>query len=695
MSALNRLDAQIDHEYAAQVCVEAADVRAQCDAATDPSEVALLERAASIFQAAVDVVELHRGGKNDSQLPRITIQTHVDTAQRLIRTLPQVQKLVTALNKVKVDLAATVTTEGSCRDAAMLRVWRILRTEQESAILKYEKLIKDAIYGDGLGDLSGGLIAYLLATVTNIVQEIVACRQRAVFYKQIAVQSLQKDQSSGLANKCWTQAAVHMEAAAQVCIDVILKGEYFTEELKNVPDWKSHCEHSKHLLCIVESVEPAEFFYMAFKHRALPDADTRQNGTRVAIFYEQAAALLYEKQKKYDMDDIESTIDDVVKFYKNAITRFNVPTLVPAEELRLWETASECGMMACNTEIDAFIVHVHWYSAFCLAKELLALPELKRKMKDATVLKARLALEICAAQTKVPEALLGYETCLSVLSDLPSAARASAEFSALRQYHIALLEHVIDAQQTVLGANAFTVPADVKKVFSRMFKKEHRVPKLQSHAQALLLRTKCHHRMRDREGAERDKWDEAYRAVKDVCQTYMLCAVELPAGQNSPSTQDHLVYLEAVARCYVGAAESIVLHPLSANDSTILSEAEQSTAGAWEEAVEMCKAASAVSTTGAVDSRNAFVAIERHLWVAEQAQAMVDAVRRGDPPKQVREMISHGEVLKEVALAAGGVYRQPEQQEVIDRFNEAETRAKVAAELRRSRGLSTTAYPSS
>ena len=75
MSALNRLDAQIDHEYAAQVCVEAGDVRAQCDAATDPSEVALLERAASLFQAAVDVVELHRGGKNGSQLSRMTIET--------------------------------------------------------------------------------------------------------------------------------------------------------------------------------------------------------------------------------------------------------------------------------------------------------------------------------------------------------------------------------------------------------------------------------------------------------------------------------------------------------------------------------------------------------------------------------------------------------------------------------------------
>eukprot|EP01032_Pedospumella_encystans_P009884 gene9884-11599_t len=694
MSALNRIDAQIDHEYAAQVCAEAADVRAQCDAATDPSEVALLERAVSLFQAAVDVVELHTGGKNDSQLPRMTIQTKVDTAQRLIRTLLQVQKLVTALNNVKVDLAATVTTESSCRDATMLPVWRILCNEQKSAILKYKNLIKDAIYGDGLGDLSGGLIAFLLATVTNIVQEVVACRQRAVYYKQKAVQSLQKDQSSGLSHKCWTQASVHMEAATQVCINVILKGEYFTEDLKNVPDWKSHCEHSKHLLCIVECVlppvEPAEFFCMAFKHRALPDADTRQNGTRVAVFYERAAALLYEKQENHDMDDNESTIDDVVKFYKNAIARFNVPTLVPAEELRLWETASECGMMACNTEIDAFIVHVHWYSAFCLAKELLAFPEVKRKMKDATVLKARLALEMCAAQTKVPEALLGYETCLSVLSDLPSAVRASAEFSALRQYHIALLEHVIDAQQTVLGANAFTVPADVKKVFSRVFKKEHRVPKLQSHAQALLLRTKCHHRMRDREGAESDKWDEAYRAVKDVCQTYMLCAIELPAGQNSPSTQDHLAYLEAVARCYVGAAESIVLQPVSANDSIILSEAEQSTAEAWEEAVEICKAAATVRNTGAVDSRNAFIAVERHLWVAEQAQAMVDAVRRGDPPKQVREMITHGEVLKEVALAAGGVFRQPEQQEVLDNYDEAE-----AVELRRSRGLSTTAYPSS
>ncbi len=271
-----------------------------------------------------------------------------------------------------------------------------------------------------------------------------------------------------------------MEAAAQVCIDFILSGDYENKDLQDVLAWKSACELCKHVLCIVECVipcaeayldkargaeageksgrdpreaivwrqaadfllkmarfmftdetgvaqnmsknverdvlshgksaaEPAEFFYLAFKHRALPDADTRQNGTRVAILYERAAELLYGK---HDNTADKDTVEDVIAFYLKAIARFNSPTVVPAEELVLWETASECGKMTCDAETEDFVSQGHWLSAYCLSKEVLDLPEVKRKTKDVIVLKARVALQICAAKTTMSEALLGYETCL-------------------------------------------------------------------------------------------------------------------------------------------------------------------------------------------------------------------------------------------------------------------------------------------
>ncbi len=133
----------------------------------------------------------------------------------------------------------------------------------------------------------------------------------------------------------------------------------------------------------------------------------------------------------------------------------------------------------------------------------------------------------------------------------------------------------------------------------------------------------------------------------------------------------------------------------ASDDSTRLSEAAQTTADAWMEAVEMCKRASAVRTAGAVDSHNAFLAVERHLWTAEQAQATEDAMRRGCSKTEMMEMTSFRELLREVALVACEVYRCPEEQELIDKFNEAEARARAAAELRRSLGKRTTAYNAS
>eukprot|EP01032_Pedospumella_encystans_P008802 gene8802-10413_t len=638
------------HETAAEIYENAADVRNLLDRAINPAELALLELVAAKYQLAMEMVAAQAGKEfnilNFGEVHKIT-----DAALRLFSCIHQVRKLGAAMDELKAEHATTLAAESKCRDATMLRVWHVLRTEQKNVLSRHEQDLQQILV-DGVVTTLPLLgteteRAKRLATTTSTVREIHACRERVVMYMQESVLALQGARPSELAHKCWMKAAEHMEAAAQ--------------------------------------------------HRSLPAAATRRNGTRLAHLYERAAEILFDRSKSWVTN---STVDAALTFHAKAFNRFNDSSAaVSEEELSQWEKGCEYSKMARDTYIDNKVVAGHWSQAFHLTENTLKLCASNTKARDVAILKARVALHVCAAQTAVPHALHGYEACLAVLAEIASSP-PPRDMSGLpnRQYQLALVAQIVLLQQTTLGPNAFVVPPELQSALGRAVRKEQRLPLLQDHAQVLLLKYRC---MRVPCYLENmDRWDEALAKVNRLCAAYTYCAIDITHAQNVPDLHSRLAYKKAVARCYVGAAESFVLQPGSSNDFPTLSEAEQTTATAWDEAVEMCRKATVRKTTSESDIRLASIAVERYIWVAEQAKWAEEVVRQAMEKKvlsemslQVSEMEIFRELLRKVALAAGEVYRQPNDPHLVDAFNQVEARAKAAAELRRSQGEKVTAYP--
>ena len=408
----------------------------------------------------------------------------------------------------------------------MRRVWQTLRAEQEQALLRTEACLQDVLTSDGPIAASVELIRSLAVNekrLISTVDEVSLCHQRITLYKQKAVQSLQRDQSSGLANKCWTQAAVHMEAAAQVCINVILNGSYNNMHFDNAPKWNSRCDSTKQFVAIAENVlasagvyldkargaeagvkcgrdpreaqmwrkaaeclvqkaelqynqaistgeiwfftedteneteldetilsytQTAEYLHLAFKHRALPNADIRQNGSRVASWYECAAELLYRL-----MDSHDTMAETVLAFHEQAIDRLNKREEISKEELVLWDKGCAYGMLACNTSPVSNLIARHWAGAFLLTEKVLQASAFKRITSNAQI-----ALHVCAAEATSLQVQIVYEACINELTTIGVHNLESAD----TKYRLALLAHMIDSEKTAVGKVFFLVPPELR-----------------------------------------------------------------------------------------------------------------------------------------------------------------------------------------------------------------------------------------
>ena len=417
MSALQRPHL---YQHAVEICSKAIEVRARIDRSELDAEIKILERASSNLQRALEIIEANAedGLSETFNTIKFTNQALIAAANQLIQNADRAFEFVAAVDNRKAELACTVNAESKCRDPTMRRVWKILRAEQEEALSKTEACLQDVLTSDVPIVASVELIRSITVNgkrLISTVDEVSLCHQRIALYKQKAVQSLQRDQSSGLANKCWTQAAVHMEAAAQVCINVILNGSYNNMHFDNAPKWNSRCDSTKKFVAIADDVlastgvyldkargaeagvengrelreaqmwrkaaeclvqkaelqynqaistgeiwffpedteneteldesilsytQTAEYLHLAFKHRALPNADIRQNGSRVASWYECAAELLYRL-----MDSNDTMVETVLTFHEQAIDRLNKREEISKEELLLWENGCAHGML--------------------------------------------------------------------------------------------------------------------------------------------------------------------------------------------------------------------------------------------------------------------------------------------------------------------------------------------------------------
>eukprot|EP01032_Pedospumella_encystans_P022592 gene22592-25598_t len=233
------------YNYAVETCSKTIKVRARIDRSELDAEVEILERASSNLQQVLEIIEVNAEDclSDTFNTMKSNNQAPIAAADQLILNADRVFEFVAAVDNRKAELACTVSAESKCRDITMRRVWQILRIEQEEALLKTEACLQDVLSSGGPIGVSAELIRFMAVNR--------------------AMQSLQKDQTSGLANKCWTQAAVHMEAAAQ------------DTENETVLDE-----------AILAYTQTAEYLHLAFKHRALPNSDIKQNGSRVASWYE-------------------------------------------------------------------------------------------------------------------------------------------------------------------------------------------------------------------------------------------------------------------------------------------------------------------------------------------------------------------------------------------------------------------------
>lgn len=680
-AAMSALDKTHSHEDAAAVYLKASALHERISRARSP-EIAILEQAATKLSMAMVLIEQNADNDNFAHSDS-AIQSLVDAADRILIGAHRVGEFATAIEARKAELASTVAAKSKCHDAEMLSVWRVLHAEQEEALTKSESCLHDVMRGKV--DLFSGLqqmlsIGTKVKLVADTVDEIHSCRKRAVYYTQRAtLEALPGTRLSILSSACWENAAMHMDAAAQVCVDLILRKTYQKESLDQTPEWQSHCDWTRMFLVMVEydlvrageychkargaemgvkngrdpreaqmwrkaaecllhkaelvleddnsddsssvSEDPdketdleemiriysqsAEYFYLAFRHKMLPDADIRQNGARVAAMYEHWAVL---ESNKLDIEKHDAVTNAAIDFYRYAIDQLNLSAVLSAERLARLERGGKYAMLACNPSSDSECAARHWRGAFLLTKHISKASE-DTPTSPVIIIRGLIALHVCAAEATLTHAIICYEACISELSSVvkldPGLYRPPD-----RLYKLALIARMIHS----LGPESFVVPPDLQGVLDLASGHEYRSSLLDDHAQALLLKAKCLLQLESLTDQElqRARWEEAYSATIDLCQAYTLCSIERPMGQNSPRLLSYLAYRKAVAQRFVAKAEQT----MHSSDIVVHSDADANEA----EIVEWPETTVGTTINNTIKIRMALIAVEQYTWAAEQAE---------------------------------------------------------------------------
>eukprot|EP01032_Pedospumella_encystans_P008803 gene8803-10415_t len=571
-AAMSALDKTHSHEDAAAVYLKASALRERISRARSP-EIAILEQAAIKLSMAMVLIEQNADSDNFVHSDS-AIQSLVDAADRILIGAHRVGEFATAIEARKAELASTVAAESKCHDAEMLSVWRVLHAEQEEALTKSECCLHEVMRGKV--DIFSGLqqmlsIGTKVKLVADTVDEIHSCRQRAVYYTQKStLKALPGTRLSILSSACWENAAMHMEAAAQVCVDLILRKTYEKE-----------------------------------RHKMLPDADIRQNGTRVAAMYEHWAVL---ESNKLDIEAHDAVTNAAIDFYRYAIDQLNPPAVLSADRLARLERGGKYAMLACNPSSNSERAARHWRSAFLLTKHISKASE-DTPTTPVIIIRGLIALHVCAAEATLTHAMICYEACISALSSVvkldPGLYRPPD-----RLYKLALIARMIHS----LGPESFVVPPDLQGVLDLASGHEYRPSLLDDHAQALLLKAKCLLQLdslTDQE-LQRARWQESYSATIDLCQAFKLCSIERPMGQNSPRLLSYLAYRKAVARRLVAKAEQ-TMHP---SNIVVHSDADTNEV----EIVEWPETTVGTTINSTIKIRMAFIAVEQYTWAAEQAE---------------------------------------------------------------------------
>jgi len=95
----------------------------------------------------------------------------------------------------------------------------------------------------------------------------------------------------------WRKAAEYQVQIAELKWNELCIREKNYDPSRYSPSARQDSKDVKEVLAKMKDVvATAEHLHLAFKHRALPGAESRQNGTRVAVLYERIAEMMLIKQ---------------------------------------------------------------------------------------------------------------------------------------------------------------------------------------------------------------------------------------------------------------------------------------------------------------------------------------------------------------------------------------------------------------
>lgn len=110
----------------------------------------------------------------------------------------------------------------------MVPVWRALVVQQDTVLAQAARCLDRFVKGDLSAtetSIAMSEIQAKLSVTPEHVQEYQQCSTQSTYYKRMAARALQTGQSIPLARECWAQAAVHIDAAMQMQLDMLVSGE--------------------------------------------------------------------------------------------------------------------------------------------------------------------------------------------------------------------------------------------------------------------------------------------------------------------------------------------------------------------------------------------------------------------------------------------------------------------------------------
>eukprot|EP01032_Pedospumella_encystans_P008391 gene8391-9967_t len=552
-AALSALGRPHSHDYAAELYLQAFSLvsRVTEDASVTPGEATLIERAAVSWQLAAEMVAAQADG--NGALKDKHIQSAVTAAKTCAADVQLFVSYVATVDELKAAAVATQNTLAKCRDAATVPVWRALVVQQDTVLAEAARCLDRFVRGELSATetaIAMSEIRARLSVTPEHVQEYQLYSTKSTYYKQMAAQAMQTNPFMPRSRDCWAQAAVHIDAAMQMQLDIIVSGEQRSPN-KAVVEMEAAGK---------VFARSAEYLFLAFKHRTLLDAETSQHGTHVAVLYEQMVEIL-----PFELDaSARTTVKHVVDQYLALIGALNGSEATSEDVIAARKLVCEYGRFAvsCAVPVDKQL----WKNAYNLLSR--AVPY-GVSNECFHVRSAAARLYACAVLTVVPSERMCFESAADAFSDALAAFKDSNE--------LVLYNKVLAQTILAFGPGLDSLPNEVTSFLAQVeqqsIEEEELRTMAEEHARYVTLRNrlKC-----AESGHARDVWLSSQFTVDTLLGLLRDWVENIFVNHATDTLFTKITYYALLVKCYVAHTEA---PPNSA------------VADAWTEVVDKSQAA--------------------------------------------------------------------------------------------------------